>query len=170
VLRKLVEISRLPELRDHVVVLEDMDKNVSGHMLEGVDLWLNCPRRPLEACGTSGMKAVFNCTLNCSTLDGWWDEAYDTHNGFAFGDGVVHADPRLQDEHDARSLLDVLEGQVVPLFYERDEHDVPLGWLRMIKHALKTLAWRYNADRMVMDYVRLMYLPASRQQTAQIPE
>jgi glycogen phosphorylase len=170
VLKRLWEVGRMPELRDHVVFLEDQDKNVSAHMLEGVDLWLNCPRRPLEACGTSGMKAVFNCTLNCSTLDGWWDEAYDTHNGFAFGGGVVHADPRMQDEHDARSLLEVLEQKVVPLFYDRNERDVPLGWLRMIKHALKTLGWRYNADRMVMDYVRLMYLPASRSQTAQIPE
>jgi glycogen phosphorylase len=164
-LRQLYEFAQSPELRDHVVFVEDYDKNVSRHLLEGCDLWLNGPRRPLEACGTSGMKAVFNATLNCSTLDGWWDEAYDTRNGFAFGDGLVHEDLLQQDRHDAASLLELLEDQVVPLFYDRDEQQVPLGWLRMVKHALKTLAWRYNADRMVMDYTRNMYLPASRTRT-----
>jgi starch phosphorylase len=170
ILRRLTEISRMPEFRDHVVVLEDHDKNVGAHLIEGSDLWLNCPRRPLEACGTSGMKAVFNATLNCSTLDGWWDEAYDTRNGFAFGDAFVHSDPQVQDEHDARSLLDVLERQVVPLFYERDARGAPLGWLRMVKHALRTLAWRYNADRMVIEYVQHAYLPSSRTQTAFMPK
>jgi starch phosphorylase len=116
------------------------------------------------------MKAVFNATLNCSTLDGWWDEAYDTHNGFAYGDAHMHADPAEQDRHDAAALLDVLEQRVVPLYYDRDGQHIPMVWLRMVKHALKTLAWRYNSDRMVMDYTRLMYLPASRTQTSQLPE
>jgi len=170
ILRRLAEISRLPELRDHVVLLEDHDKNVSRHLLEGADLWLNGPRRPLEACGTSGMKAVFNATLNCSTLDGWWDEAYDTRNGFAFGDGLVHADEGVHDRHDASSLLDVLEQRVVPLYYRRNGQQIPSEWLSMVKHALRTLAWRYNADRMVMDYARHMYLPASGTLTARVPE
>jgi starch phosphorylase len=170
ILSRLFELSRMPELRDHVVLLEDHDKNVSLHLIEGCDLWLNCPRRPLEACGTSGMKAVFNATLNCATLDGWWDEAYDTRNGFAYGDGLVHADPAQQDRHDAGALLDVLERQVIPSYYDRDDQRIPIGWLGMIKHALKTLAWRYNSDRMVMDYTRHMYLPASRGQTARMPE
>ncbi|MFI5306720.1 MAG: alpha-glucan family phosphorylase [Polyangiales bacterium] len=168
ILRRLTEISRMPELRDHVVLLEDHDKNVSLHLVEGCDLWLNAPRRPQEACGTSGMKAVFNAALNCSTLDGWWDEAYDTSNGFAYGDPVVLANPRHQDERDASALLNTLEQQVVPLYYERDGQAIPIRWLRMVKHALKTLAWRYNADRMVMDYTRHMYLPASRTQTASV--
>ncbi len=167
-LQRLHELSRDPDLRDHVVLLEDHDKNVSRHMLEGCDLWLNSPRRPLEACGTSGMKAVFNGTLNCSTLDGWWDEAYDTRNGFAFGDGAVFADPAQQDKHDADGLMDVLTGRVLPLFYDRNGQRIPLQWLRMVKHALKTLAWRYNADRMVMDYTHHMYLPASGTQTARV--
>jgi starch phosphorylase len=166
ILRRLNEVSRMPELRDHVVLLEDHDKNVSLHLVEGCDIWLNGPRRPLEACGTSGMKAVFNAALNCSTLDGWWDEAFDTSNGFAYGDALVHADPVLQDLHDAKALLDVLEQQVVPLFYDRNGQPIPFKWLRMVKHALKTLGWRYNSDRMVMDYTRHMYLPASRTQTA----
>ena len=169
ILRRLVELSRDPDLHDHVVVLEDHDKNVSRHLLEGSDLWLNSPRRPLEACGTSGMKAVFNATLNCSTLDGWWDEAYDTQNGFAFGDASVHVDAERQDRDDSRSLLDVLEQQVVPAYYARDGQHVPIQWLRMVKHALRTLAFRYNADRMVMDYALQMYLPASGTLTAAFP-
>jgi glycogen phosphorylase len=169
VLRQLWELSRMPELHDHVILLEDHDKNMSGHLIEGCDLWLNSPRRPLEACGTSGMKAVFNATLNCSTLDGWWDEAYNTRNGFAYGRGLVHADWNAQDRADATALLDTLEYQVVPLYYDRDGQQLPFGWLQMIKHALRTLAWRYNADRMVMDYTQLMYLPASRTQTAHVP-
>ena len=170
VLGRLYGLASRAELRDHVVFLEDFDKNVSRHLLEGCDLWLNGPRRPLEACGTSGMKAVFNGTLNCSTLDGWWDEAYDTRNGFAYGGGLVQADVQAQDRNDAASLLELLETKVVPLFYDRDEKQVPEGWLRMVKHALKTLAWRYNADRMVMDYTRNMYLPASRTRTTNMRE
>jgi starch phosphorylase len=170
ILRRLYEISREPDLRDHVVVLEDHDMNVSRHMLEGCDLWLNAPRRPLEACGTSGMKAVFNCTLNCSTLDGWWDEAYDGMNGFAFGEGLVHTDVAVQDRRDAESLLDVLEREVVPCFYDRNDKGIPERWLARVKHALKTLAWRYNSDRMVVDYARRLYVPASRTSTAEVPE
>jgi starch phosphorylase len=166
-LRRLHDIAHDPALRDHVVLLEDHDMNVSRHMLEGCDLWLNSPRRPLEACGTSGMKAVFNATLNCSTLDGWWAEAYDTKNGFAYGDGEIHVDTALHDRHDAKSLRDTLMQRVIPRYYERDGR-IPLAWLRMVKHALTTLAWRYNADRMVIDYTRHMYLPASRTQTSHV--
>jgi len=165
-LRRLYEIAHDPALRDHVVLLEDHDMNVSRHMLEGCDLWLNSPRRPLEACGTSGMKAVFNGTLNCSTLDGWWAEAYDTRNGFQYGDGATHVDPEVHDRHDAKALRDTIANQVVPLYYTR-EGRIPLAWLKMIKHALVTLAWRFNSDRMVIDYARNMYLPAARLKTAQ---
>jgi glycogen phosphorylase len=168
VLRRLAELGRMPEFRDHVVLLEDHDKNMSGHLLEGCDLWLNAPRRPLEACGTSGMKAVFNATLNCSSLDGWWDEGFDTRNGFGFG-GLAHADPQAQDQSDGAELADVLEHQVIPRYYDRDGQGIPEAWLRMVKHALRTLAWRYNADRMVKDYTRLMYLPASATHTAHLP-
>jgi starch phosphorylase len=167
-LRSLVELSRDPELRDHVVVIEDHDLNVSRHLLEGCDLWLNAPRRPLEACGTSGMKAVFNCTLNCSTLDGWWDEAYDGRNGFAFGDGLVHVDASIQDARDARGLLQVLEQEVAPEFYQRNGEQVPVRWVARIKQALKTLAWRYNSDRMVMDYARHTYVSASKSATSHV--
>jgi len=168
ILRRLLEITDLPELRDHVVFVENYDSNVSRHMLEGCDLWLNAPRRPLEACGTSGMKAVFNATLNCSTLDGWWDEAYDTRNGFAFGGGRIHTDPGIQDPQDAESLRAVIENQVIPLYYDRDAQGVPVRWLQIVKRALSTLGWRYNSDRMVVDYVDKMYLPASNKLSAHL--
>jgi starch phosphorylase len=167
-IQRLYELSRDPDLHDRVVLLEDHDRNVSRHLLEGCDLWLNSPRRPLEACGTSGMKAVFNATLNCSTLDGWWDEAYDTRNGFAYGDAAVHADAAQQDQHDADQLHQVLITRVLPAYYERNGQSIPLEWLRMAKHALTTLAWRYNADRMVIDYTRNMYIPAAGTRTAHI--
>lgn len=170
IIRRLHEISQMPQLKGHVVVLEDHDMNVSRHLLEGADLWLNAPRRPLEACGTSGMKAVFNCTLNCSILDGWWDEAYDGENGFSYGDRLVHVDPAVQDQRDGQSLLRVLEQEVVPCYYNRGSGDgqIPRQWLGRVKHALRTLAWRYNSDRMVMDYARLAYVPASGTGTAHV--
>jgi starch phosphorylase len=169
ILSRLMQMRRDPALHDHIVVLENYDRNVSRHLLEGCDLWLNMPRRPLEACGTSGMKAIFNATLNCSTLDGWWDEAYDGQNGFAFGGAFVHSDPSRQDSHDGRALLEVLEHEVVPAFYDRDSRDIPVAWIRRIKHALRSLAWRYNATRMVVDYAEKAYLPASRTTTAELP-
>jgi len=166
-IRSLMALREQPGMWDHIVLLEDYDRSVSRHMLEGCDLWLNQPRRPLEACGTSGMKAVYNATLNCSTLDGWWDEAYDTRNGFSFGDGLVHADPAVHDRRDRESLLSVLEQQVVPLFYARDSDGVPVEWIERIKHALTTLGWRYNADRMVREYAEHTYLPAANVTTAE---
>ena len=167
-LRRLVELSRQPDLRNHVVFLEDYDKNVSRHLLEGCDLWLNNPRQPHEACGTSGMKAVFNACLNCSTLDGWWDEAFDTQNGFAIGKGVTHVDRSVQDLGDRDSLIEVMIQEVIPLYFRRDAGNVPVAWLKRVKHALRSLAWRYNSDRMVIDYAHNLYLPASRSLTAEM--
>lgn len=167
-LRRVVAYARQPDLRDHIVFLEDYDKNVSRHLLEGCDLWLNNPRRPHEACGTSGMKAVFNACLNCSTLDGWWDEAFDTRNGFAIGQGVAHVDRARQDLADRESLLEVMANEVIPLYFRRDAGNVPIAWVNRIKHALRSLAWRYNSDRMVIDYARHLYLPASRSQTSEM--
>jgi starch phosphorylase len=114
------------------------------------------------------MKAVFNATLNCSVMDGWWDEAYNTRNGFAFGDGLVHVDPEVQDRRDAESLMTVLESEVVPLFYQRNQEGIPIRWLERVKDAFRTLAWRYNSDRMVMDYALRLYLDASKTLTAAI--
>ncbi len=165
-LERLIAISQDPDLRGHVFFLENYNKSVARLLLEGCDVWLNVPRRPLEACGTSGMKAVFNATLNCSVLDGWWDEAWDMHNGFAVGDGRTYADPAVKDRLDAESLYEVLEGQVAPLYYERNDDGFSERWIERVKTAIMTLAWRYNSDRMVKDYVQMMYLPASMTETS----
>jgi starch phosphorylase len=126
-----------------------------------VDVWLNTPRRPLEASGTSGQKVVLNGGLNLSILDGWWAEAYDGTNGFAIGSGEMHSSNETQDERDATALYRVLEEEVVPLYYARNVDGLPHGWLARMKRSIRTLGWRYSADRMVMDYVRKCYLPAA---------
>ena len=137
-------------------------------MLFRSDLWLNNPRRPLEASGTSGQKAVLNGGLNLSILDGWWAEAYDGTNGFAIGSSLSHVDVAVQDTRDAAELFRVLEQTVVPLYYERDEDGLPRGWIERMKRAIHTLGWRFNADRMVMDYVRSGYLPAAGGESCQM--
>ncbi|MCG3172455.1 MAG: Glycogen phosphorylase [Myxococcota bacterium] len=160
IIREIVQFSRLPEVNGRVVFVEDYDYSVARHLVQGVDLWINNPIRPLEACGTSGQKVLLNGGLNLSVLDGWWAEAYDGKNGFAIGDGRVHANEKVQNERDAKALFDTLENEVIPLFYEQDEYNVPREWTRRMKHAILTLAWRFNADRMVMDYVTQCYLHA----------
>jgi starch phosphorylase len=161
ILRAVHEHSLDPRFAGRIVLLEDHDMNMARHLVQGCDLWLAMPRRPLEASGTSGQKAVFNATLNLSTLDGWWAEAYDGTNGFAFGEGLTHTDSALQDRRDALDLYDVLEEQVIPEFFERDEEGVPPRWVERIHRAFETLACRYNSDRMVIDYVTRCYLDAA---------
>jgi len=157
----IVRVCRDPRFSRNIVFVEDYDMNVARHLVSGVDVWLNNPRRPQEASGTSGEKAVLNGTLNFSVLDGWWAEAYDGTNGFAIGIGRTHAVPSIQDERDHASLIETLTGQVVPTFYERDAAGLPRKWIARQKDAFRTLAWKFNADRMVMDYVRRSYLPAA---------
>ncbi len=161
VLRHVYQSSLSAELRQRVVFIEDYDINVGRHMTQGVDVWLNNPRRPHEASGTSGQKVLLNGGLNLSVLDGWWAEAYDGTNGFAIGDGTTHVDNDIQDRRDGESLFRVLEQEVVPLYYDRDVHGVPHGWVARMKSAIRTLGWRFNTDRMVMDYVKSSYLPAA---------
>ncbi|HYC00955.1 MAG TPA: alpha-glucan family phosphorylase [Candidatus Limnocylindrales bacterium] len=168
VIAAIHELTLEQGLQHRVVFVEGYDQAVSRMLLAGCDLWLNVPRRPLEACGTSGMKAVLNATLNCSTLDGWWDEAYDGAGGFAVGDGSVHVDPAVQDERDSIALMSVLENEVVPLFYERGDDGIPMEWLARVKHALATMAYRYSADRMVLDYGTRLYAPAAGRVSAEI--
>lgn len=161
-IQQIVQLTHDPRFADRLVFVPDYDLNVARHLVRGVDLWLNTPLRPLEACGTSGQKVLLNGGLNCSILDGWWAEAYDGDNGFAIGSQHIHADWSVQWKRDAGSLYDVLERQVVPLFYEVDSlTGVPHRWVRKVKRALMTLAWRFSADRMVGDYARLCYLPAA---------
>jgi starch phosphorylase len=158
-----------PRFSGRVVFVEDYSMHVGRQLVQGVDAWLNTPRRPLEACGTSGQKCILNGVLNVSILDGWWAEAYDGGNGFAIGGGEVHANPDIQDERDGVSLFEALEREVVPLYYERDAEGLPRGWIARVKRAIRTLAWRFNADRMVMDYVRECYRPAAGAETSRMP-
>ncbi len=160
-IRQLAELSSDARFAGRVAFVEDYDMNVARHLVQGVDVWLNTPLRPLEASGTSGQKVAMNGGLNLSTLDGWWAEAYDGQNGFAIGAGAVHADPAVQWSRDAASLYEILETEVVPLFFDLDAAGLPSRWIGFMKHSIMTLARRYNADRMVMDYVEACYLPAA---------
>jgi starch phosphorylase len=156
-LRDVFQVKHAPGVGGHVAFLENYDLEIARRMVAGVDVWVNLPRPPLEASGTSGMKATLNGVLNLSVLDGWWAEAYDGANGWAIATPDVA--PAEQDDHDARALLDLLEKEVVPLFNERDENGVPHGWVRRIKASLSTLIPRFTAERMVRDYVDTVYVP-----------
>jgi len=135
--------------------------NVARHLVQGVDVWLNNPRRPLEASGTSGQKVVLNGALNLSVLDGWWAEAYDGSNGFGVGNGLTHTSIDTHDRREAEELHRVLHDVVVPLYYKRDPDGLPRAWLAKMKSSIRSLGWRFNADRMVMDYVQQCYIPAA---------
>ncbi len=150
-----------PRFRNRIVFIEDYDINVCRHLIQAVDVWLNNPRRPLEASGTSGQKVVLNGGLNCSILDGWWAEAYDGSNGFAIGKGTSHVDTNITDRRDGKALYQVLEDEVIPRFYDRDIDGLPRQWIEMMKSSIATLAWRFSSHRMVADYVRASYVPAA---------
>lgn len=160
-IRRVSELTRDPRFAGKVVFIEDYDINTCRHFVQGVDVWLNNPRRPLEASGTSGQKIVLNGGLNLSILDGWWAEAYEGNNGFAIGQGETHTSPEIHDARDAAALLDVLRNEVVPLYYDRDHDGLPRHWISRMKRAIRTLGWRFSADRMVMDYVNKCYVPAA---------
>jgi starch phosphorylase len=160
-LREIVQLTKDPRFAGRVVFLEDNDIDVWRHLVQGVDVWLNTPRRPLEASGTSGMKVVLNGGLNLSVIDGWWAEAYDGSNGFAIGRGETHRDPEVQDARDAEDLYRTLEQEVIPLYYERDFDGLPRAWIARMKWAIRTLGWRFNSDRMVKDYLFQCYLHAA---------
>ena len=160
-IRKIANLRHDERISGRIVFVEDYDINVCRHLIQGVDVWLNNPRRPLEASGTSGQKVVLNGGLNCSILDGWWAEAFDGRNGFAIDRGETHAQDEITDQRDAAFLYEVLEKEVIPLFYERDTDGLPREWIRMMKNSISSLAWRFSAHRMVMDYARACYVPAA---------
>lgn len=160
-IQRVAQARHDPRFRGRIAFIEDYDINVCRHMIQGVDVWLNNPRQPLEASGTSGQKAVLNGALNLSILDGWWAEAYDGANGFAIGRGSSHVRDDVTDARDAASLYQVLETQVIPKFYERDVDGLPRQWIKMMMNSISTLAWRFSAHRMVADYVRASYVPAA---------
>ncbi|MEO8098026.1 MAG: alpha-glucan family phosphorylase [Acidobacteriota bacterium] len=161
VLQEIAQLMQSSQFADKFVFVEDYDINVGRHLVQGVDVWLNNPRRPLEASGTSGQKVVLNGGLNLSVLDGWWAEAYDGLNGFAIGNGRTHSNMDVHDSRDGEDLYRVLHDEVIPLFYQRDRDGLPRGWIKRMKRTIRTLGWRFNADRMVMDYTLKCYIPAA---------
>lgn len=161
VLQQIAQMMRDSDLGDRFVFVEDYDINVGRHLVQGVDVWLNNPRRPLEASGTSGQKVVLNGGLNLSVLDGWWAEAYDGLNGFAIGKGRTHSNLDVHDNRDGEDLYRVLRDELIPLYYHRDRDGLPRGWIKRMKRTIRTLGWRFNADRMVMDYTLKCYVPAA---------
>jgi glycogen phosphorylase len=171
-IQQVVRFADRPEVRHRIAFLPNYDMSMARFLYWGCDVWLNNPLRPLEACGTSGMKSALNGGLNLSIRDGWWDEWYDGENGWAIpsADGV--ADETRRDDLEASALYDLLERAVVPKFYERDEHGTPPRWIQMVRHTLQTLGPKVLASRMVRDYVENYYVPAaqSRRRTVQAPE
>ncbi|MFO0695233.1 MAG: alpha-glucan family phosphorylase [Polyangiales bacterium] len=169
IIQRVAKYMEDPRFANRIVFVENYNMHIGRILYQGVDAWLNNPRRPLEACGTSGMKAVMNGGLHASILDGWWAEAWDGHNGFAIGNGETHVRDDVQDARDAESLYRVLEQEIVPLYYDRDDDGVPKRWVHRVKRSIATLAWRFSADRMVKDYVYQAYLPASVGSSCRMP-
>ena len=159
-IQQVLAFARDPAAGGRVVFLEDYEMTLARRLVQGVDVWLNTPRRPLEASGTSGMKAALNGVLNCSILDGWWAEAYSPAYGFAIGDHDTAASEAEQDEVDAEALYAVLEQQVLPTYYERDESGLPQRWLALMRASIAELGPRFGTARMVAEYVERLYLPA----------
>jgi starch phosphorylase len=160
----VVDFSRGTEHR--VVFLPDYEMTLARRLVQGVDVWLNTPRRPMEASGTSGMKAALNGVLNCSILDGWWAEGYAPDRGFAIGDEESPGTEDEQDAADAEALYAVLEQQLLPAFFERDERGLPMQWLGMMRHSIAELGTEFSTNRMVREYVERLYLPAHRGEPA----
>jgi starch phosphorylase len=157
-IKQWLEFVNLPEVRHRVVFLEDYDISLAQELVHGVDLWINTPRRPWEACGTSGMKALVNGGLNLSELDGWWAEAYTPEVGWGLGDGKEHNDAQW-DAQEARILYRLLEEEVTPLFYERDTKGIPKGWVARMRSSMARLAPQFSCNRMARDYIEELYLP-----------
>jgi glycogen phosphorylase len=161
-IQQVVQFADRPEVRHRIAFLPDYDMSMARLLYWGCDVWLNNPLRPLEACGTSGMKSALNGGLNLSILDGWWDEWYDGQNGWAIPSASGVADEGRRDDLEAAALYDLLQKSVAPRFYEHDEHGVPRRWIEMVRHTLQTLGPKVLASRMVRDYTEGYYLPAAQ--------
>jgi|Deesub1362B_J571_1020462.scaffolds.fasta_scaffold03208_4 starch phosphorylase len=160
-IKKIIQITRDPRFRYSVIFLEDYDMNIARYLVQGSDVWLNTPRRPLEACGTSGMKAAANGCLNMSVLDGWWDEAYDGENGWAIGNGEEYEDTLYQDEVESRAIYDLLENEIIPLFYDRSRDGLPRKWIQKMKNSMRTICPYFNTHRMLEEYMIRFYVNAA---------
>ncbi len=162
ILRGVVQAAQRPRLRDRIVFLEDYDMHMARYLVQGADVWLNVPRRPLEASGTSGMKAAVNGALNLSVLDGWWAEGYSPGCGWAIGGGEQYDDPEENDAVEAEALYSLLESEVIPMFFDRDASGRPREWTTMMTNSIRRLGAAFNTGRMVRDYAERAYLPAHR--------
>jgi starch phosphorylase len=160
-IQEWVRFTRRPEARLHVIFLSDYDMLLTEHLVQGVDVWLNTPRRPWEACGTSGMKVLVNGGINLSELDGWWAEAYTPEVGWALGDGQEHDNDPPWDAVEANALYDLLERKVIPEFYARDENGIPTAWVKRMRESMARLTPRFSANRAVREYTEQHYLPAA---------
>jgi glycogen phosphorylase len=161
VIQEIFGRSRSERLRGRVFILEDYDIRIARYLVAGVDVWLNTPRRPLEASGTSGMKAAMNGAVNVSVLDGWWDEGWVGDNGWAIGDRETSADEGAQDWSDAQDLYRIFEEEIVPRYYDRDEDGLPAAWVDTMRRSMASALWRFSTTRMLHDYTEKMYLPAA---------
>ncbi len=160
-IREWTSFARRPDIRPHVVFLSDYDMALAQRLVEGVDVWVNTPRRPWEASGTSGMKVLVNGALNLSVLDGWWAEAYSPKVGWAIGDGNEHGDDPEWDRADAEALYAVLENEIIPEFYRRDEQGIPRSWIARIRESMAVLTPEFSANRTVRQYTDEQYIPAA---------
>jgi starch phosphorylase len=165
-IKQLFQFASKPEVRDRIIFLEDYDMHLARHLLQGADVWLNTPRRPLEACGTSGMKAAINGVLNVSILDGWWCEGYTQERGWRIGNGEEYEDRDYQDAVESQALYNVLENEVIPCFYDRKNGDIPGNWLKMMKASMKMAMEMFCSIRMVADYEKRFYIPAAKRYDA----
>lgn len=161
-IQEIINMTKRLDMFGKVVFIENYDISVARYLVSGSDVWLNTPRRPMEACGTSGEKTILHGGLNCSTMDGWWREAFDGKNGWQVGEDSTGPSEVEQDDKDAYSLRTVIETQVIPLFYERGKDKIPHAWLKRVRHSMATLIPQYNTDRMVVDYTKKYYLPKKR--------
>ena len=158
-IRHIHELSRSPELKGHIYLLEDYDIRMARFLVQGVDVWLNNPRPPEEASGTSGMKAALNGVLNLSVLDGWWIEGFNGKNGWSFGHETDIGDHGRQDSEDAVALYQLLQDEIVPLFYDRNDNGVPVGWVELMKESMASCSGEFSSHRMVAEYVKKAYQP-----------
>ncbi|MFL5721628.1 MAG: alpha-glucan family phosphorylase, partial [Chloroflexota bacterium] len=161
VIQEIFQRSRSPQLRGRVYILENYDMRVARFLVQGVDVWLNNPRRPLEASGTSGMKAAQNGVPNVSVLDGWWDEGFDEDNGWAIGGRETDPDEAAQDWRDAQDLYRILEEEIIPAYYERESGTPPQRWLAVMRRAMSSALWRFSTTRMLHEYTEMLYLPSA---------
>jgi starch phosphorylase len=161
-IKRLIQFARSRKVRHRIAFLEDYDIRIARHLVQGADVWLNTPRRPFEACGTSGIKAAANGVLNVSILDGWWCEGYDEQRGWRIGDGEEYTDTAYQDTVESQALYNVLENEVIPCFYERKNGDAPDQWIKMMKESMKMAMQQFCARIMVENYEKKFYLPVAK--------